>query len=93
MSEFLNAYSGLLDPESIWFIIFHIIAWLIGLITGYFIWGRKVTRLRAHADALSDRINLLEGKNNDLSAELDRKETHTSLFTCLICINLISEIT
>ena len=76
MSEFFNTvYNELSSNESVWFIIFHLIAWLLGLLTGYFIWGRQVKRLREHAAALQDRINLLEGKNNELKSEVETKET------------------
>ena len=77
MFEFFNTvYNDLTGSESMWFMIFHLICFLIGLITGYFIWGRHVKRLEAEAVALNNRISLLEGKNNELSADLERKETH-----------------
>ncbi len=71
---FNNVFSNLSDSESLWFMLFHLIAFLIGLVTGYFIWGRQVKRLKTHIEALGSRINLLEGKTNDLQAENKKQE-------------------
>jgi predicted flap endonuclease-1-like 5' DNA nuclease/predicted nucleic acid-binding Zn-ribbon protein len=74
MSEFFNTiFNELTSGESLWLIFFHIVAWLIGLLVGYWLWGRHVSRLKSEAVDLNNRIKLLEGKNSELSADLEKR--------------------
>jgi predicted flap endonuclease-1-like 5' DNA nuclease len=64
--NFSQLFTGLSTSDSNSILLWLLIAFLLGLLTGWFIWGRKVKMLNEALAALNSELNALKKKYSDL---------------------------
>lgn len=64
----MNIFQGLEQEESLWLIAFHVGAFLIGILTGWLIWGLRARKARKDLAAQMAENNNLERTNKELIA-------------------------
>ncbi len=65
----MNIFSNLMSPETLYVFLWLLGAFLIGLILGWFIWGRAVRRLKDEVTQLRNKLRLSQTDVDTLKAE------------------------
>ncbi|MBP7272441.1 MAG: hypothetical protein KA974_01285 [Saprospiraceae bacterium] len=73
MSFFTQLFSALNTQDSFLVLFFLFVSWLIGLLTGWWIWGRKIQRLEATISTQADEIADLRAKLTTLTSDYQKK--------------------
>ncbi len=73
MNFFSELFSALGTNESLLVLLFLFVSFLIGLITGYFIWGTKIAKYKKLLAERDREYNELNGKYTDLREQYDLK--------------------
>jgi len=76
----MNIFDALSNEWTLPVILWLIGAWLLGLLLGWAIWGRRVSALKEELEESENRNRSLQKKNDELKAQNDRQseelETH-----------------
>lgn len=73
MNFFTDLFTALGTNESLLVLLFLFISFLIGLITGYFIWGTKIAKYKKLLAERDREYNELNGRYTDLREQYDLK--------------------
>lgn len=72
--NFSQLFAGLDTSDSNLILLWLVIAFLLGLLTGWLIWGRKVKMLNEALAALNSELNVLKKKYSDLELNYTASE-------------------